>query len=253
MFRATERRLARHTDAIVTVSTEIRDELLDLGIGSPSRYHVIPVGLDLEALLAVRAPSGALRARLRLGHEVPLVGAAGRLVAVKDLDTLMAAIARLPGVHLALIGDGETRAELEARAPSPDLAGRVHFTGWWDDMAQALSDLDVVVLTSRNEGTPLALIEAGAAARPVVATDVGGVRAVGADRETGLLCSPGAPDQVAARVSELLWDRGRAKRMGAAARRQVSAQLIGRLPRREPRRRHTLVGCSSVRGRDYTS
>ena len=224
-FRTAERTLARGCDAIVAVSEETRDELLDLGIGDPARFHVIPVGMDLDPLLAVNGGSGELRARLGLDPAAPLVGAAGRMVPVKDLDTLVSAVALMPGVHLALVGDGEMRASLESRAREPDLAGRVHFTGWWDDMASALGDLDVVVLTSRNEGTPLALIEAGAAGRAVVATDVGGVRAVVVDGETGLLCEPGSPQRVAERLGELLADPARRARMGAAARERTAARF----------------------------
>ena len=95
------------------------------------------------------------------------------------------------GLHLAVLGDGELRATLEALAHELGISDRTHFMGWWTDVPSALADLDVVVLSSRNEGTPVALIEALAAGRPVVATDVGGVRHVVQDGETGWLCGPG--------------------------------------------------------------
>lgn len=224
-FRSAERSLARGCDAIVAVSEEVRDELLDLGVGDPSRFHVIPVGMDLDPLLAVNGTTGTLRGTLGLEPDIPLVGAAGRMVGVKDLDTMLAAVARLPGVHLALIGDGEERGALEDRARRSDLAGRVHFTGWWTDMPGALADLDVVALTSRNEGTPLALIEAGAAGRAVVATDVGGVRAVVEHGETGLLCAPGSAEGVADGLGRLLADPALRTRMGAAARVRTSERF----------------------------
>ena len=75
---------------------------------------MLPLGLELVAFAAVTGPTGRLRQRLGLAHDVPLVGAVGRLVPIKDLGTLVQAVARLDGVHLALIGDGEQRAELEA-------------------------------------------------------------------------------------------------------------------------------------------
>jgi glycosyltransferase involved in cell wall biosynthesis len=217
----TERMLARRTDALVAVSPEIRDEVLAAGIGRPSQFHVIPVGLDLEAFLAVDQPSGRLRARLGLSTTTPLVGVIGRLVPIKDHATLLNAMSRLPEAHLAVIGDGELRATLEQRARELRLARRVHFTGWWEDMPSAVADLDVVALPSRNEGTPVALIEASAAARPVVATDVGGVRTVVVPGTTGLLAAPGDSAQLADSLRQLLNDPAARRRMGEAGREHV--------------------------------
>ena len=220
-FTETERSLARRTDVLVAVSNEIRDQLLELRIGQPSQYRVIPLGLDLDSFLEVTQPSGQVRDRLGLGPDTPLVGAVGRLVPIKDHLTLLAAIKALPGVHLAVIGDGELRAPLEAASRDMGLADRVHFTGWWMDMATAVSDLDVVALTSRNEGTPVALIEAAAAGIPVVATDVGGVRAVVEHNVTGLLAPPGDAPAVAAHIAVLLLDPSARLRMGQSGRERV--------------------------------
>ena len=253
VFVETERRLARRTDVLIAVSAEIRDELLALGVGRADQYQVIPLGLDLSSYLKVDGPSGALRSRLGVPGDCALIGAVGRLVPVKDLETLLEAVARLPEVHLALIGDGESRPALEALATVLGLGRRVHFTGWVSDVAAAVSDLDVVVLTSRTEGTPASLIEAGACGRPVVATRVGGVPLVVQDGVTGLLAAPGRPDEVAARVQRLLADPALGRSMGAAARahvrtrfgqerlvddvRQLYTDLLGRPPARRLDRR----------------
>lgn len=224
-FVEIERQLARRTDVLVAVSPEIRDALLDLGVGRPSQYQVIPLGLDLSAFLAISEPSGSLRGALGIGRDVPLVGAFGRLVPIKSLQTLLEAISQLPGVHLALVGDGESRPALEARTRVLGLADRVHFTGWSEDVPAAMSDVDVVALTSRNEGTPVALIEAGAAGRPVVATRVGGVAQVVEDGVTGLLAAPDRPDEVASLLSRLLLDGAARGRMGAAGRQRVRSRF----------------------------
>jgi glycosyltransferase involved in cell wall biosynthesis len=200
VFIETERMLARATDVIIAISPEIRDDLLSIGIGRPEQYRVIPLGLDLDSFLEVEGPSGLLRTQLGLDDRTPLVGAFGRLVAIKHLTMLIDAVAQLDGVHLALIGDGEDRLALEQHARDSPAAGRVHFTGWAPDVAAYVSDLDIVALTSRNEGTPVALIEALAAAKPVVATDVGGVRFVVKPDETGLL----APTEDAETFARLL-------------------------------------------------
>jgi glycosyltransferase involved in cell wall biosynthesis len=217
-FVEVERRLAVRTDALIAVSDEVRDALLELRIGRPGQYQVIPYGLDLGRFLAVDGPSGSLRGSLDLGPEVPLVGILGRLVAIKDHATVLAAMVHVPGVHLAVVGDGELRPALEAQAAGLGLGGRVHFTGWSADVPGALADLDVVVLTSRNEGTPMVLIEAAAAGRPVVATRVGGVAAVVADGFTGHLVPAGDAEAVASRIGLLLADPVGRQAMGRAAR-----------------------------------
>jgi glycosyltransferase involved in cell wall biosynthesis len=227
-FLRTERLLARHTDVLVAVSPEVRDELLDLGIGRPSQYRVIPLGLDLDKLLAVGGRSGQLRASAGVGADVPLIGVLGRLVAIKDHATLFHAVAAIPRAHLAVLGDGELRSSLVALARQLGIAERVHFTGWWADVPAALSDLDVVVLSSRNEGTPVALIEALAAGRPVVATGVGGVRSVVQDGETGWLCPPGDPTRLAQLVERVLDRPLDAARMAAEGRLRV-ADRFGRV------------------------
>ncbi|HTT92145.1 MAG TPA: glycosyltransferase [Acidimicrobiales bacterium] len=229
-FVELERRLARRTDVLVAVSPEVRDELVDLGVGKPSQYRVIPLGLDLAPFLAVNrsGPAGGkLRAALGLGGDVPLVGILGRLVPIKDHATLFSAVATIPEVHLAVLGDGELRQSLEGVARQLGIADRTHFTGWWGDAAAALADLDVVALSSRNEGTPAVLIEALAAGRPVVATDVGGVRHVVQDSETGWLCSPGDSISLAALLERALSKRDVAQAMAEEGRRRV-AERFGR-------------------------
>ena len=220
-FVQAERLLARRTDVIVAVSDEIRDELLDLRIGRPSQYRVIPLGLDLSGFYDDTVAPGALRARLGLAPDVPLLGAVGRLVPIKDVATLLQAMTLLPDVHLAVVGDGELRSALEQQAKDLGLAGRVHFTGWITDVAAVYRDIDVAVLSSRNEGTPVALIEAGASGRPSVATDVGGVRAVVEDGVTGYLVPPAETEVLARRVEALLGDPQLRRRMGMAGRERV--------------------------------
>ena len=136
-------------------------------------------------------------------------------------------MAATPGAHLAVLGDGELRQELEGLSRHLEIADRTHFTGWWDDVPGALADLDVVALSSRNEGTPVALIEALAAGRPVVATDVGGVRHVVQDSVTGWLCSPADPAALAELLQRTLVNRELASRLAEEGRRRV-AERFGR-------------------------
>lgn len=218
---AAERRLARSSDALVAVSPAVRDELLSLGIGRPSQWRVIPLGLDLGDLLTADVDPLLARRALGLPLDGPVVGIVGRLVPVKDHAAFLEAAARIrrerPDVTFVVAGDGELRGALEERARRA-LGDRCRFLGWVKDLRTLYGALDVVVLTSRNEGTPVALIEAGAASTPIVATRVGGVADVVVDGRTGHLAPPGDPTAVATAVLGLLGDPTRAHRMGAAAR-----------------------------------
>ena len=220
-FVGVERFLARRTTALVAVSEEIRVELLELGIGGPEQWHVIPLGFDLGELLEVSGHTGVLRSRMGIGDDVALVGVLGRLAPIKDHVTLVRAIARVPDAHLAVLGDGETRDEIAAEIERLGLSQRVHFMGWVTEVASAIADLDVVALTSRNEGTPVSLIEASAAARPVVSTDVGGVRSVVKDAATGYVVPAGDVAAVSSAIDSLLADRELARRFGHAGRGHV--------------------------------
>lgn len=224
-FIAIERTLARRTDVLVAISPEIRDALLDLGVGRPEQYRLVPLGFDLSDHLAVNGHSGKLRAALGLDDRTPLIGALGRLAPVKDYDLLLRVAQQVQDAHFVILGDGELRATLEHAAVHYGIADRLHFPGWWTDVPSALADLDLVLLTSRNEGTPVALIEAGAAGRPVVATDVGGVRYVVEHGRTGLLAAPGDLDGLVTAVRSLLDSAQHRRDLGLAARARIPARF----------------------------
>lgn len=226
LFLALERWLGRHTDRLLTVSPAVRRELLALGVGTPDRLAVLPLGLDLAPFLAPR-PAGApgLRAGLGLPAATPLVAVVARLVPVKAHETFLEAAAlvaaKRPEARFLVVGDGERRAELEALARRLGLARSVAFLGWRADLPAIYRDVDVVALTSRNEGSPVSLIEAMAAARPVVATAVGGVPDLVEDGVSGYLVEPGQPAAVADRVLALLDDPERREAFGRAGRKRV--------------------------------
>ena len=146
------------------------------------------------------------------------MGCVGRLVPIKDHEMLFQAAARLlrerPDVTFVLAGDGELREGLKARAREL-LGDRCVFLGWVHDLPTLYAACDVVALTSKLEGTPVSLIEAAAAGKPVVATRVGGVREVVREGATGLLVAPKDPAAMAAGLHMLLDDPEGARRMGA--------------------------------------
>ena len=237
-FLEIERRLARTTDRLVTVSPRLKAQLLAMGIGRPEQVEVVPLGLDLERFRRARPASPTLRPSLGLAEGAPLLGIVGRLVPIKDHVTLFQALARLhaegPAVHLVVVGDGEERARLEGLASSLGLGLRIHFLGWRLDLEAIVGELDVVICASRNEGTPVALIEAMAAGIPVLSTDVGGVADLVTHGLTGWLVSPGDPDAMASGIRHLLDDGPLRGRLAAAGRdvaldRHDVARLISRV------------------------
>jgi glycosyltransferase involved in cell wall biosynthesis len=225
IFLAIERMLARWTDRLLTVSDEVRAELLALGIGSPERLTVVPLGLDLHRFVECGARRGELRRELGVEGSVPLVGIVARLAPVKAHEVFLQAARsvsdRVPGVQFLVVGDGERRGALEAMARGLGLRDRVRFLGWRADLDRVYADLDLAVLCSRNEGSPVSLIEAMASGRAVVATRVGGVPDVVDDGVTGHLVAPGDPRGLADAMVGLLADPERRRAFGAAGRKRV--------------------------------
>ena len=196
LYALVERALARVTDAIVAVSPAVAEELAKERLAPRHGIHTIPLGLELERFCSPPA-KGRLRARLGLDRNIPLIGSVGRLVPIKDVPTLLSALARLEGAHLALVGDGPERARLESLARTLGVSSRVHFTGFLSELETVYPDFDLVVNSSRNEGTPVALIEAMAAGIPVVATSVGGSPDLLQGGALGELVPAGEPEALA--------------------------------------------------------
>jgi glycosyltransferase involved in cell wall biosynthesis len=186
--------LARVTDRVVVISPQQLDEInRRFRVGRREQFRVIPLGLDTRAFDDWAARRQMLRREWDAGDREVLVGIVGRLTEVKNhhlfLDTAAlfkkrrASEAGAGGsthdaagrVRFVVVGDGHLRAELEGHARALGLQDDVIFAGLRDDPENFYPALDVVALTSRNEGTPLTLIEAMANARPTIATAVGGV------------------------------------------------------------------------------
>ena len=233
LFLAIERWLGRSTHRLIAVSEAVRQDLLRLGIGTPERLVVIPLGLNLDPFLRCEDLRGQLRTELGLQPDTPLVGIVARLVPIKAHEVFLKAAAKVcvhfPQSRFLLVGDGERLTELQLLVERLGLRDRVLFLGWRQDLDRVLADLDLVVLTSRNEGSPVCLIEAMAAARPVVATRVGGVADVVDDGITGSLVDADKPEDVADAIVELLGDEKRRRAMGEAARERVPRFGIDRL------------------------
>jgi glycosyltransferase involved in cell wall biosynthesis len=250
-LRKHEAALARETDRVVAVSHATANDLVRLGVVAEERLVVVPPGVDLAPFLALPPldadgsgrRSGTVRGPIGAAPGDVVCGVIGRLAAVKRCELALRAFAllgaRRPELHVAFVGDGEGRRALErAIAALPaDARRRAHLLGNRRDMPAVLADLDLVLASSRAEGLPIALIEAAAAALPVVATGVGGVEELVAHERTGLVASAGAPhepdapgaiaDELAFHVDRLLGNRAAAAAMGRRARVRVAVRYSG--------------------------
>jgi glycosyltransferase involved in cell wall biosynthesis len=144
-----------------------------------------------------------------------------RLELVKQVDKVIDAVARVPGVTLDVLGDGSERARLEARARSSGAAGRVRFHGHVDDPRGVVARGDAAVSGSRREALPLSVLEAMAMGKPVAAFGVGGIPEIVRDGATGWLARDGSVEALAQRLRDASRDRERLRAMGAEARRFV--------------------------------
>jgi glycosyltransferase involved in cell wall biosynthesis len=170
------------TDRIVVISEQQASEICDqFGVGNRKQIRVIPLGLDLDVFEESRTRRSLMRTEFGIDDETILVGIVGRLTEIKNHEMFLDAAAEFKKrdsaapVRFVIVGDGGLRTQLESRTRELGLTEAVIFAGERNDPAVFYPALDVVALTSRNEGTPLTLIEAMANARPVIATNVGGV------------------------------------------------------------------------------
>jgi glycosyltransferase involved in cell wall biosynthesis len=212
----------------------VRDELVRLGVAPAEKFTVVRLGIELEPRVRCTEDRAAIRERLGIGDERFVVGWFGRMTAVKRTEDLLAAlvILRERGVDalLLLVGDGTDRARLEDQAYRLGLARHCLFLGYQEEVAPWYAACDAVALTSANEGTPVTIIEALAAGRPVVATDVGGVPDVVAEGIDGFLVEPGDAEALADRLERLATDPALRSAMGERGRaRALERYAVGRL------------------------
>lgn len=248
-FRGLERLLGHAaTDAVIVLSPQQRSEIVErFRVAPAGRVWIVPLALDLTPFEALPAP-GSLRSELGLDEQKFIVGMIGRVAPVKDYPLFLRAAAIVanqePRARFVIVGGGEEEAHLRGLVGRLGIAERVFFLGLRTDLARIYADLDAVALTSRNEGTPLSLIEAMAAGKPVVATDVGGVRDIltteweGPVRERrfmpspeprGIVVSERSAEGIAAGLLRLTQEPRLARAFGQAGRRY--AHRFHTLPR----------------------
>jgi glycosyltransferase involved in cell wall biosynthesis len=219
-----ERLAARWCDAIICVSGEQAAWTRQLHVGRPSQVHTILYGIPVKPRRghdATASPRTELGARL----DTSLILSVARLMPQKNHADLLRAMSLLredvPSAKLLLAGDGALRERLETLAQSLGLDSSVQFLGFRTDVDHLLDACDVFVLSSLWEGMPLALLEAMAAEKAVIATDIMGTREAIRHGETGVLVPPRDPHALAAAIEELVKNREKASAMARRAREEI--------------------------------
>ncbi len=224
-----DRLLYRLGDAIIVPSEASKRLVMAREHLPAAALHVVYNGVD-PAPFAGGEGRAAIREEWGVPPDVVLAGCVGRLSADKGgQDVLLEAVARLRATHPALrlvyVGEGPLRAGLEAQAAARGLDSAVLFVGQRRDVPRLLRALDVFILPSLREAFPIAVLEAMAAARPVIATDVGGVPEVVQAGETGLLVPPNDVAALTEALGRLVTDPGLAARLGRAGQARVHAEF----------------------------
>lgn len=215
---AIQRRAFRQFDGVVAVSDTVADSLMRFGV-PPARVHVIQNAYD-EVAPPLSRPEA--RVRIGVGPEEFVIGWVGRLSPEKGMDVLIAALADLRDrpLTVAVIGSGSERAALEAEAVRLGVSASVRWLGQLNDAPRLYRGFDLFVLSSRTEGTPIALFEAMDAEIPVVATAVGGVPAVVSPNEARLV-PPDDPRALAQAIRESYDDPSPGRVRAANARQRL--------------------------------
>ncbi|HRD40418.1 MAG TPA: glycosyltransferase [Bacteroidia bacterium] len=219
-FKSVERYLAQRSSAIITISDIQKKELTEVfNITDPKKTHVVPLGFDLERFTKnTEQKRKEFREKYKLADDELAIGIIGRLAPIKNHELFIDAIEFVKKktnkkIRAFIIGGGETQQQLENYLQSKNLPftklaespSLFCFTSWIKNVDWALSGLDVVALTSKNEGTPVSLIEAQAAGKLIVATKVGGTAdVVGAD--SGFLTNPNNPQEYKEKLLEAVND-----------------------------------------------
>jgi glycosyltransferase involved in cell wall biosynthesis len=217
----------------VTVARALKNDLVAHGGFDPRRIAVVPNGIETELYQAGEGEVEAVRNRHGLpapGSGTLLAGTVARLHRQKGLQHLLAAVPQVlerhPETLFLIAGEGEEEASLKQAARQLGPAGeRVRFLGFESEVPALLSLFDIFVLSSLWEGMPFAILEAMAAGRPQVVTDVDGCRELVVEGETGLLIPPERPDLLARGICRLAGDGDLRQRMGRAARQRAGEEF----------------------------
>ena len=213
-----DRAMARYQNRIITISHHLKRFHVDVEGLPVGKIVTIHYGLDPNAFLQGVGEGVDVRTELDIPADAPLVGVVGRLTEQKGhaylLEAFVTVVQELPSARLLVVGDGELRPALERQAAHLGLRGGVTFTGHREDVPRIMMALDVLVMPSLWEGFGLVLLEAMAASKPVIASQVSAIPEIVVEGETGLLVPPKDPENLSRALLALLRDPAWAREMG---------------------------------------
>ncbi len=228
VFRHVERMLAHASDALVAVSPEVRDDLVELGVAPAEKFVVVRLGIPLAERLDHEPEKLDFRKLYGIPPDAFVVGWVGRMTGVKDTGSVLRTLAalRARGVEavVCMVGDGPDREHLEQLAHELGIARVCYFAGYQPDVGSFYRLFDAFLLPSVNEGTPVSAIEALATSTPVVANRVGGVPDVVRDAVDGFLVEAGDVEGAAERLELLARDPALRAQLGNSGRERVRAR-----------------------------
>lgn len=222
IFIQIERLLAKFTDSIITISKlQYKDICHRYHIAGGGKCTIVPLGFDFQPLDQCANLRNKLRNKLNIPHRVVTIGIVGRLTAVKNHAMFIKAASRIlqsrQCVKFIVVGDGELKQQLVRQVADLHLSEHIIFAGWITSGAEIYCDLDIVTLTSINEGTPVTIIEAMYCSKPVIATDVGGMRDLIANNENGFLIAKNDIDGFCQAACTLIDSKAMRQQMGTRA------------------------------------
>ena len=225
-----ERLMALLSTRIVVVSKMIKSEICNTyKITSEKKTSVILLGFELKNMESVNNYRGFFRKKFSIPDEAMIIGIVGRITGIKN-HQLFVDIAKLvaeqnQNIHFLIVGDGELKDEIELKVKTLGLTEKVHFTGWITETAKMYADLDIMLQTSKNEGTPVTVIEAMYYKVPVISSNVGGLPDLIEDGVTGCLVNSLKAEDFIPVILKLLESNEEKRKIGLAAHNFIRKQF----------------------------
>lgn len=216
LFKKIERNLAKKSTGIIAISEQQKHELSEIhNICSADKIKIIPLGFDLDKFRVNNEENRiAIRAKYTIQPHEVAIAIVGRLAPIKDHDFFLNVIERimreekLP-IRVFIVGDGSEAGAIRKRvnAINTNFPELITMTSWITNIGEFNSGMDIIALTSKNEGTPVSLIEAQAGGLPVISTDVGGVKDIVANEKTGFIVPVNDLELYAEKLKKLITDQ----------------------------------------------
>jgi glycosyltransferase involved in cell wall biosynthesis len=228
-FMMIERLTAGIADRMVALTEGERRDYIACSVANPEKMVTIHSGVNIDRFIKVKVSSEGKKRSLDLNAEAPVVGTVGWLLPIKGPIYLLRAMAEVwqshPDIHLVYVGKGDLEEDVKGEAYRTGVSDKVKFLGWRSDIPEIMQVLDVFVLPSLNEGMGRVLVEAMAAGKPIVASNVGGIPDLVKDGQNGFLVGPGDVNGLSLAMKKLIEDEELRVKMGAKGR--AMAQSYG--------------------------